>query len=56
MSLDSHLTELRKKHQNLSDIIEAEQRAPAADDLSIKQLKLKKLHLKDEIERIATRS
>lgn len=56
MSLDSHLSELRKKHQNLSAIIEAEQRQPAADDLSIKQLKQKKLHIKDEIERISTRN
>ena len=53
MSLSSHLTELRKKHRNLSDQIEAEQRTPASDDLSIKQMKLKKLHLKEEIERIS---
>lgn len=49
MSLGSHLTELRKKHQTLSDVIETEQRHPAADDLNIKQLKLKKLQLKQEI-------
>ncbi len=54
MSLTSHLTELRKKHQNLSEMIEAEQRTPAADDQSLKQMKLKKLYLKEEIERIAT--
>lgn len=54
MSLNSHLTELRKKHRALSDIIESEQRQPAADDLDIKQLKLKKLHIKDEIERLST--
>lgn len=53
MSLSAHLSELRKKHQSLSDTIEAEQRQPAADDLNIKQLKLKKLHLKEEIERIS---
>ncbi|PZQ52219.1 MAG: DUF465 domain-containing protein [Rhodovulum sulfidophilum] len=49
MSLGSHLMELRKKHQTLSDVIETEQRHPAADDLNIKQLKLKKLQLKQEI-------
>jgi hypothetical protein len=52
MSLGSHLSELRKKHQALSKIIEAEQRNPASDDLNIKQLKLKKLHLKEEIVRL----
>ena len=53
MSMSSHLSELRKRHQALSDIIDEEQRRPASDDLSIKQLKLKKLHLKEEIERLA---
>lgn len=53
MSVSSHLSELRKKHQALSDHIEAEQRHPASNDLDIKQLKLQKLHLKEEIERIA---
>jgi hypothetical protein len=52
MNLGSHLDELRKKHQTLSEIIEEEQRKPAADDLSIKQLKLKKLHIKEEIARL----
>ena len=54
MSMSSHLSELRKRHQSLSDIIDEEQKRPASDDLSIKQLKLKKLHLKEEIERIAS--
>lgn len=54
MTLSSHLSELRKKHQSLSEIIEAEQRSPASSDLSIKQLKVKKLHLKEEIERLSS--
>lgn len=53
MSLSSHLTELRKKHQALSEMIEAEQQHPAADDLGIKELKLKKLHIKEEIVRLS---
>jgi hypothetical protein len=53
MSLTSHLDELRKKHQALSQLIETEQRQPASDDLTIKELKRKKLHLKEEIERLA---
>ena len=54
MSVSSHLSELRKKHQALSEIIEEEQRKLSSDDLTIKQLKLKKLHLKEEIERLAS--
>lgn len=52
MNLSSHLTELRKKHQSLSDTIEAEQRAPGSDSLHIASLKRQKLRLKDEIERL----
>ncbi len=53
MSLGSHLTELRRKHRLLSETIEEEQRKPSVDDLSIKRLKLQKLHLKEEIERLS---
>ncbi len=56
MSISSHLNELRKKHQALSDSIEEKQSEPSSDDLDIKQLKLKKLYLKEEIERIASRA
>ncbi len=53
MTLSSHLSELRKKHQALSEMIEAEQLSPGSDDLNIRQLKVKKLHLKEEIERLS---
>jgi hypothetical protein len=53
MSMSTPLSELRKKQQAHSEIIEDEQRQPSSDDLSIKQLKLKKLYLKEEIERLA---
>jgi hypothetical protein len=51
--MSSHLSELRKKHQALSDIIEEEQRKLSTDDLEIKTLKLRKLHIKEEIERLS---
>ena len=54
MSLSSHLAELRKKHQTLAEQIEVEQRHPAADEINIKQLKLRKLHIKEEITRLAS--
>ncbi|SET66020.1 YdcH family protein [Oceanicella actignis] len=53
MSLDAHLAQLRKKHEALSRLIEAEQRSPAADDLEIGKLKKQKLRIKEEIERLS---
>jgi len=53
MSMSSHLQELKKKHQHLSDAVEAAQRAPAADDLEIARMKKQKLYLKEEISRLS---
>lgn len=53
MSLDSHLQELRRKHQSLSDQVEKAQKSPAATDLEIAELKKQKLRLKEEIERLS---
>jgi hypothetical protein len=52
MNLSSHLTELQRKHADLSSKIEEEQQHPGADDLSITEMKREKLRLKDEINRI----
>lgn len=54
MSVLSHVEELRKKHQSLSDQVEAAQRSPASDDLEIATLKKQKLQLKEEINRLST--
>lgn len=53
MSLTSHLQELRKKHQILSEAVEQAQRSPAADDLRISEMKRQKLRLKEEINRLS---
>ncbi|MEL6838481.1 MAG: DUF465 domain-containing protein [Pseudomonadota bacterium] len=53
MSLSSHLQELKKKHQNLSDSVEMLQRSPATDDLEIAKLKKQKLMIKEEITRLS---
>lgn len=55
MSLDSHLTELRKKHRTLSQKVEAEQRSPSSDNLVLARMKKQKLQLKQEIERLSAR-
>lgn len=53
MSLSAHLQELRRKHQALSDQVEAAQRNPATDALSIAEMKKQKLRLKEEINRLS---
>lgn len=53
MSMDSHLEELRRKHQALSEQVEAAQRAPGTSDQEITELKKEKLRLKEEIERLS---
>lgn len=53
MNLSSHLTELKKRHQTLSEAIETEQRSPGADSLQITELKRQKLRIKEQIERLS---
>ncbi len=53
MTMSSHLQELRKKHQSLSERVELEQRSPATDDLQIAEMKKQKLRLKEQIERLS---
>lgn len=53
MSLSSHLDELKKKHETLSDKVETAQRMPGSSDLEITDLKKQKLRLKEEIERLS---
>jgi hypothetical protein len=52
MSITSHLQELRKKHEALSAMVEAEQRSPGSSDLRIAELKKQKLRLKEEMTRL----
>ena len=53
MSLNAHLHELRKKHETLSQQVEAAQRMPGSDALELTELKKRKLQLKEEIERLS---
>jgi hypothetical protein len=55
MTIASHLEELRRRHENLSSLVECEQRSPGADDLKIVELKRQKLRLKEEITRLSPR-
>lgn len=53
MTVASHVQELRRKHQALSDQVEALQRQPGADEIDIGKMKREKLRLKEEIGRLA---
>ncbi|MBK1635470.1 YdcH family protein [Rhodovulum adriaticum] len=53
MNLGSHLQELRRKHEVLSEKVEAAQRMPATDRLQIAELKKQKLRIKEQIERLS---
>jgi hypothetical protein len=53
MSVLSHIEELKKKHQTLSEAVEAAQRSPATNDLEIARMKKQKLYIKEEITRLS---
>ncbi|MEH7828177.1 YdcH family protein [Gemmobacter denitrificans] len=53
MTVASHIAELKKKHETLSDKVEKAQRAPGSSDLEIAALKKQKLKIKEEIERLS---
>lgn len=53
MSVESHLDQLRQKHQGLEARIKEEERRPGADNVAIRSLKREKLHIKEEIERLS---
>ncbi len=53
MTVASHLVELRKKHETLSEQVEQAQRNPGSDALKIAEMKKQKLRLKEEITRLS---
>jgi hypothetical protein len=53
MTVASHIVELKKKHDHLSEAVEQAVRSPAVDTLHIAALKKQKLRLKEEISRLS---
>ena len=53
MTLGSHITELKKKHNQLSVQVEKIQSHPSADALKIASLKKQKLKIKEKIARLS---
>ena len=50
MAIDARIRELGSRHQNLDKAIQDETSRPAADSARLKDLKRKKLRLKEEME------
>lgn len=53
MSVAAHVSELRRKHQVLSDAVEKAQQSPGTNDFEIAEMKRQKLRLKEEISRLS---
>ena len=53
MTISSHLSELKRKHDALSQRVEEAQRSPGLDGLKVVDLKKQKLRLKEEITKYA---
>ena len=56
MSLQSHIAALKERHAFLETRIADEDQRPRPDSDALTRLKLEKLRLKDEMERLRTRS
>ena len=52
MSMETHLAELNRRHRALEDQINEARAHPSIDDLTIVELKRRKLQVKDEIARL----
>ena len=53
MSLHAHLAELSEKHKLLERRIEQELARPGSSDQEIRRLKLEKLKIKEEMEKLS---
>ncbi len=51
-ALDQHIAQLRRKHDGTDGQLLAEQARPSPDESTVRELKRRKLKLKDEISRL----
>jgi hypothetical protein len=54
MSIQSHIAELERRHAALERQLEEAAQHPSVDAVQVKELKRRKLHLKDEIARLTS--
>jgi len=50
MAIEARIRELGSRHENLERAIQDETNRPAADDMRLRELKRRKLKLKEELE------
>jgi hypothetical protein len=55
MAIEARIRELGSRHETLERAIQEESGRPAADDLRIRELKRRKLKLKEEMESLRSR-
>lgn len=55
MAVDARIRELGTRHQSLDKAIQDETSRPAADSVKLKELKRRKLRLKEEMEALRAR-
>lgn len=53
MAIQAHLAELEKRHRALEQELEDALAHPSSDDMTIAELKRRKLQVKDEIARLS---
>jgi len=56
MAIEARIRELGLKHRTLDRFIESEAGHPSFDDLKLRQLKVRKLRLKEEMESLRLRA
>lgn len=56
MAVEARIRELGSRHQNLDRMIQDEVSRPNSDDVKLKELKRKKLKLKEEMEALRSQS
>lgn len=49
MSLNGRISELASRHRQLDEQITAEEKRPASDDLTLKDMKRQKLRIKEQL-------
>jgi hypothetical protein len=52
MNMRTHISELQRKHEELSERVESMQRRPGSNDLEIVSMKKEKLRLKEQLTRL----
>lgn len=56
MPIETHLAALREKHASLDRTIRELEQRPWSNDQDIKRMKVEKLHIKEQIDGIVTRT